>query len=174
MGVSIAPTITRVCVWCSATIPRRKLSWNDYARRMYCNKRCFGHAVTAGPADPEPKWCLSCHEPYMRRENGEGTKRWNARRFCVMCGQRGVLAKKYYVGGYIKVYVPAIGAHRLEHRIIAEKSLGRPLKASEVVHHVNGNRADNRNGNLLVCTQRYHKWLHNEMGRRYAQEHFTS
>ena len=40
----------------------------------------------------------------------------------------------------------------LEHRQVMENHLGRKLTRSEVVHHINGNNADNRLANLQLTT----------------------
>jgi len=47
-----------------------------------------------------------------------------------------------------------------EHILVAENRMGRRLKGNEVVHHLNGDRADNRYSNLLVLTRSQHMKLH--------------
>ncbi len=50
---------------------------------------------------------------------------------------------------------------RQMHVILIEKILGKKLPKDAEVHHINGNKADNRHENLVVCPdQVYHALLH--------------
>jgi hypothetical protein len=52
------------------------------------------------------------------------------------------------------------GRKVLEHRHVVEQRIGRPLLAGEHIHHRNGDKADNRDENLAVLTNREHRLLH--------------
>lgn len=48
-----------------------------------------------------------------------------------------------------------------EHRVIAERVLGRPLPPKVHIHHVDDNGRNNANGNLVICQDAaYHMELH--------------
>lgn len=75
--------------------------------------------------------------------------------------------------GYVWTYTLEHG-RILEHRLIAGNALGRPLLATEHVHHINGVVDDNRPENLLVLSHSEHALLHNTVRDRDASGKFTT
>ena len=119
------------------------------------------------------KICPVCGEGFLAR------RRWDRKQgileeccslVCAGHFRRG--NNRFLRDGYVVIWNPETRVGILEHRLMAERALGRKLRSDEMVHHVNGRKADNRNSNFLICTRSYHSYLNFRMVHLYQQEHF--
>lgn len=84
----------------------------------------------------------------MNNTKNNHIKHWETR------GRKGTLLLNGYRHGQVLL------KRKYEHRRIMETFLGRELKTSEIVHHLNHNRSDNRLDNLKLMDKSKHARMH--------------
>ena len=93
------------------------------------------------------RWCHSCANG-KKECRGEKAPNWKGGRTTVQ--------------GYVKIWCPKhpyanMRGYVPEHRLVMEATIGRFLLSSEIVHHINGIRDDNRKENLKLVSPLNHR-----------------
>lgn len=89
-------------------------------------------------------WIKGKRVNFLRGHNQKKENHWNWK-----------VGKSINKKGYVTI------GNDYEHILVAESVIGRKINFPNEIHHVNGDRSDNRKENLVICENRkYHRLLH--------------
>ncbi len=142
----------RNCLVCGASFRPRAAQLRNGGGK-FCSHKCNGVAFTGSG------------NPFFGKQMDDAAKaRWRATRDkneSWFVGEKNVRWKGgRFVGSQGYVLVKAGDEYVLEHRFVMEQHIGRPLLDTEIVHHINENKQDNRIENLQIMSRAEHNRIH--------------
>lgn len=135
---------------------------SNRSKRKFCSRRCSNKHHNSIRKNGREFTCFYCHKSYYKSN-------WhkNKTRFCSfeclhvylkisICKKYGFQKKNIRKERRKYIQCRINGRNKLFHRHVMEKHIGRNLRPSEHVHHINNNPLDNRIENLIILTHSDH------------------
>lgn len=112
--------------------------------------------------------CETCNKTFIR-QSYPSKEKLSKHKYCsnrcaglaVGGDFRKAVSRRIDSNGYVMIKIPNNPMARInswvpEHRLIMSQIIGRPLIRKEEVHHINGNKQDNRPENLMLLPKPEH------------------
>ena len=133
----------------------KKIFWSQKSdNRKYCSMICRNLGMIGRKHSKEA--CKNRSKALKGRYKREESSQWKGGRIKV---QYGYIRIKNDTHPYCNCH-----GYVLEHRLIMEKHIGRVLLPTEVVHHINNIKDDNRIENLMLFDSKSrHQFYHREL-----------
>ena len=148
------------CAWCGAELERYP-SQIKGKRFVFCNRRCMSNF---GSPEKNPDRYKELKDlTNVSRHMRELNSKLNPTR--MRPETKAKLREAHLNSGDGKTYTKSLGRHT--HRVVMELYIGRSLEPGEVVHHIDGDKRNNRIENLqLFASQAAHAQWHHQHDRK--------
>jgi hypothetical protein len=143
--------------------------------KKFCKKQCVNTYLRGDKihnwVEPSLRPCKHCGGMFDGYKGWQKSKKFCSKA-CALEGRRANGGPRSLPTGSVSQYADGYRYVKTErhnwipeHRLIAEREIGRKIRRHELVHHKNGNRSDNRPENLQILSISQHMNIHHEAER---------
>lgn len=133
--------------------------------KRYCSKECSRISVGLSIRNGETRKCSFCNKDFYSRKSQD--RRGYINKYCSLkCrigNKKGNFTDGFYLSsdGYCVMSKTPDGRKQIKyHRYLMECHIGRKLKPTEIVHHINEDKLDNSINNLQIVSRSEHNKIH--------------